>query len=176
MEQRIIMVNLVQCWQCKQYIPPGDEIRVRTMRTAVEVGNGLNSGRSDRYEPVSLCVQCDQAAALEFEKEGERNARYARVLGWTIGGWWMAVALRTLSLPWAVAMLGAAGLAWLGILGRTVVLIGFTQMVIEIAYGQPFSEICQPYFVSASIVAMLVAKFGRRITQRTQQRQLSQAE
>jgi hypothetical protein len=99
MEQRIVMVNLVQCWQCKQYIPPGDEIRVRTMRTAVEVGSGLNSGRLDRYESVSLCLQCDQAAALADEKEGERHARYARRLGWALGGIYMVSVGRAISLP-----------------------------------------------------------------------------
>ena len=160
MEQRVVLVNLVQCWQCKQYIPPGDEIRVRTMRTAVEVGSGLNSGRSDRYEPVSLCLRCDQAAALEFEKEGERHALYGRMLGWTLGGVYMLGVFRAISLPWPVAIGGTIGLARLRVLGRCCLALALVENVTAALLGVRGMRAQESLLAYGTIAVMVLATCG----------------
>jgi hypothetical protein len=166
MEQRIVMVNLVQYWQCKQYIPPGDEIRVRTMRTAVEVGSGFNSGRLDRYEPVSLCLRCDQTAALADEKEGERHARYARRLGWALGGIYMVSVGRAISLPWPVAIGGTIALARIGILGRCCLALALAENVTAALLGVRGMRAQEPLLVYGAIAVMGIATCGWRLLHR----------
>ncbi len=171
MEQRIVMVNLVQCWQCKQYIPPGDEIRVRTMRTAVEVSSGLNSEQRDRYEPVSLCLRCDQAAAQADEKEQEQNARYGRMLGWALGGIYMVSVCRAISLPWLVAIGGTIALVRVGILGRCCLALILAENVTAALLGVRGMRAQEPLLVYSTIAVMGMAAWGWRLVHRPWRRQ-----
>src|SRR5215468_9918236 len=176
MEQRVVLVNLVQCWQCKQYIPPGDEIRVRTMRTAVEVGSGLNSEQRDRYEPVSLCLRCDQAAALAYEKEGERHALYGRMLGWALGGVYMLGVLRAISLPWPVAIGVTIGLARLRILGRCCLALALVENVTAALLGVRGMRAQESLLAYGTIAVMVLATCGWRLVHRPWRRQKLEAD
>ncbi len=159
MEQRIVMLNLVQCWRCKQYIPPGQEIRARTMRTAVEQGSGLNSGQIDRYEPVSLCVPCDEAVAIEEQKRREQSDRKMRWIGWLCGGFFMMIVFISINAPWPVAVLGAGLLAWLGILGRTILALFVVINTLLFAPGKSFVDAHDTSIIVSVIAVIAIGKF-----------------
>jgi hypothetical protein len=175
MEPRVVMVNLVQCWRCKQYIPPGEQIRARVMRTAVEYGSGLNSGQVNRFEPVSLCVRCDEAVALEDKAAQDRSARHMRWVGWVCGAFFMTVVFRAIDAPWPIAVLGAGGLAWLGILGRSIIALFMVINTLELTLGKKMVDAHDAGIILGVIMVLVIGKFSWKIAQRSRQ-QLSRSE
>jgi hypothetical protein len=99
-----------------------------------------------------------------------------RWLGWVIGGAYMTVAFRALSLPWPLAMLGTGVRAWLGILGRCLFAVAIADGVTELRLGARVRRTHQLLLVCSAIAVMAIGTLGWRIGWRLQQRYLSRAQ
>jgi hypothetical protein len=127
-EQKIVMMNLVQCWQCKQYLPPGAEIRSRVMKTGVLTGR---REQLTQYEPVSLCVTCDDAVAEQEKQDDIRAGDNVMAVGRIIGMGIVSALLYSLGWPAPIAIIATIGLLWYGILGRSLVALFVTVKILE---------------------------------------------
>src|SRR5215510_15870929 len=116
----VVVVNMVQCWQCGRYILPTEEVRRRVLQTGVAYRRGLSGGRIDQYGPVSLCVGCDDAVTVEERARADRSTRRTRIVLIAIGGVWLTLFLRGMAVPWLLSILVAGVLAYIGVLGRTI--------------------------------------------------------
>jgi hypothetical protein len=92
--------------------------------SGVAYKRGLSGGRVDQYGPVSLCVVCDEAGAVEERARAERSTSRTRIHG--------------MAMPWVLSILVAGVLAYIGVLGRTIAAMFVVYYVLSMA-GRPLA-------------------------------------
>jgi len=156
-EQKIVMMNLAQCWQCKQYLPPGAEIRSRQMMTSVLAGR---RDHLKQYELVSLCTACDDAVAEKQKQEEDRTGQNMVWVGRIVGMLAVNRIFYHIGWPLPIAIIVTVGLLWYGILGRSMLGLWIAENTLETSLEHTTATGEPTLLAIVIILAMLVTKYG----------------
>ena len=97
MQQVVVTVEAMRCWQCQNLMHPTEPFFRRQMITAVETS--ARRGDVLRKEPVNLCAECH--AVFQEKDEAEAN----RKKWWRI---WFFALIAAFLIPYGMIPLGGA--------------------------------------------------------------------
>ena len=103
MEQVVVSIEALRCYQCRQVMDPRVPSYRRQMKTAVSVNQ--RSGTTNTYELVDVCQACNEALT-KLENDIRQNEWWAKFWVWAFVGNLIFTAFVPVSIyPWVVGLL-----------------------------------------------------------------------